>query len=511
MSTISLHAAAVVIWSLLPLGPAPASLAAELASQAPEQLGNTAYEAADGTARLPTAGLLPDSAGSQVDVPPVKDEEAVIGGDVGPELTGQQLEQEDTGASDSPERSDQQREASEAEDGAAETDAESAVEGATDEQTDEAAEEAQQGAPEDAPGDATQDAPDQRPDDQPDDQPGEEANDRSAEPARGTDQSPPQELPQAEPAPASSMASVFLQGEYEGPSRWFRLPDGWRHNYAGLQVVAEGDGRFFAVFYPGGLPGTGWSRQWKARLRGQRQGDSVQLEGDALRVVVQSARAHISTTDGRRLAVLDRVLRRSGTLGAAPPPGAIVLFDGSDTEQFRGGRINQAGNLAAGAQVKDVFEDYTLHLEFRLPFEPDARAQGRGNSGVYLQSRYEVQILDSFGLEGEFNECGSLYRLRAPDVNMCLPPNRWQTYDITFRSPRFNADGNKVQNARVTVRHNNVVIHDKVEVERKTGAGQREGPEPLPIKLQDHGDPVEFRNIWIVDDSRRLPALRPPW
>ena len=130
---------------------------------------------------------------------------------------------------------------------------------------------------------------------------------------------------------------------------------------------------------------------------------------------------------------------------------------------------------------------------------PTARGQARGNSGVYIQRRYEVQILDSFGLEGVFNECGALYRQTPPDLNMCLPPLAWQTYDIWFTPPRFAADGKtKLANARITVLHNGVPVHWHREITAKTGGGQQEGPEPLPIQLQDHGNPVMFRNIWIV-------------
>ncbi|MGH7128550.1 MAG: 3-keto-disaccharide hydrolase, partial [Planctomycetaceae bacterium] len=147
-------------------------------------------------------------------------------------------------------------------------------------------------------------------------------------------------------------------------------------------------------------------------------------------------------------------------------------------------------------------------IEFRLPYMPYARGQGRANSGVYLQGRYEVQILDSFGLHGAENECGALYRLRPPDVNMCLPPLAWQTFDIEFHAARFDAAGRKTENARITVLHNGVAIHDNVEILRKTGNGAEEGPDPLPIRLQDHGNPVVFRNIWILD-RERTPAQPP--
>jgi hypothetical protein len=118
---------------------------------------------------------------------------------------------------------------------------------------------------------------------------------------------------------------------------------------------------------------------------------------------------------------------------------------------------------------------------------------------VYIQQRYEVQILDSFGLEGIENECGGLYRQTRPDLNMCLPPLAWQTYDIWFTPPQFAEDGKtKTANAHITVLHNGVAIHRHREVTAKTGGGKAEGPDPLPINLQDHGNPVMFRNIWLV-------------
>jgi hypothetical protein len=178
-----------------------------------------------------------------------------------------------------------------------------------------------------------------------------------------------------------------------------------------------------------------------------------------------------------------------------------VLFDGTNTDEFHNGRITEDGLLMEGADFKRTFTDFTLHLEFRLPYMPAARGQKRGNSGVYLQSRYEVQVLDSFGLDGAFNECAALYRYQPPRINMCLPPLQWQTYDITFLSPRFNDNGDKTCNARLTVVHNGVNVHDCFDVEHKTGAGRPESPDPYPIRLQNHSDPVRFRNIWIVDHS----------
>ena len=142
-----------------------------------------------------------------------------------------------------------------------------------------------------------------------------------------------------------------------------------------------------------------------------------------------------------------------------------------------------------------------MHAEFRLPYKPQGRGQDRGNSGFYLQSRYEVQVLDTFGLEGVENHCGALYKTRRPDINMCYPPLSWQTYDIDFTPARFDAQGNKVSDMRISVWHNGVPIHADAVIPNKTGAGRPEGPDPLPTKLQDHSNPVMYRNIWLIDRS----------
>lgn len=267
----------------------------------------------------------------------------------------------------------------------------------------------------------------------------------------------------------------------------------------GLQVRPMGEDRFEARQYTGGLPGQEKFINESQPLVGLRSGDFLILSGGPWAVIVEKDKCLVMDREGKRLGTLQRIERSSPTLGAKPPEGAVVIFDGKGTEQFSVGEMTADGLLLPGSDVKPMFQDFNMHVEFRLPYMPSKSGQERGNSGCYLQSRYEVQVLDSFSEAPTFNGCSSLYRQKAPDLNMCLPPLVWQTYDIAFTAPRWAADGSKIRNARITVWQNGVKTQDDTEIETKTGAGKPEEPTLLPIKFQNHKDPVRFRNIWIID------------
>jgi hypothetical protein len=290
-----------------------------------------------------------------------------------------------------------------------------------------------------------------------------------------------------------------LQGEYAAT---VKTDEG--EEKVGVQVIALGEGKFRAVGFIGGLPGDGWSRSDKQHSsEGQLEDGVVSFKHDDpdsnIRGELKDGKLTVYAGD-IKIADIPKVKRKSPTLGKKPPEGAVVLFDGSSTDAWENPKLVDGKLLGAtNVSTKRKFGDHKLHIEFRTPFMPTARGQSRGNSGVYLQRRYEVQVLDSFGLEGKDNECGGIYSISEPAVNMCLPPLVWQTYDIEFSAARYDDNGKKVKNARITVKHNGFVIHDDVELPQETAGQNKEGPEQGSLFMQDHSNPVVFRNIWIVE------------
>jgi hypothetical protein len=258
----------------------------------------------------------------------------------------------------------------------------------------------------------------------------------------------------------------------------------------------------------------------------RREAASRDLEalGDAAQSALQQAAASGDPEVRQRAAALLLViaerLERSDVKSVPPPRGAVVLFDGKDLDAWvgRAGLAAPAWKLLDGgvmeAQGGDIrtrrtfAESYRLHVEFRVPHMPNAVGQARGNSGVYLHGRYEVQILDSHGLAADIRSCGSIYGLAAPRVNACRRPGVWQSFDIEFHPPRLQG-GAGVRElpapARLTVFQNGVRLHDSVEVPLQgTGGGLEDDPaQPGPILLQDHGCPVQFRNLWLTLAGRR--------
>jgi len=321
--------------------------------------------------------------------------------------------------------------------------------------------------------------------------------------------------------PEQAGPDFLVQGEYVGTVGSARAA-----RAIAAQVIALGNGQFEGVLYAGGLPGAGWDESMPFHFRGQTQGDSTEFVGmhgerlmfenpnfaGQIKSGVFSGRAdmfrNVVDISSFELKKIDRV---SPTLGAKPPGGAIVLFDGANTEEWVNGKIVESNLLDNGTESRRKFgdRDYRFHLEFRTPFVPTGQGMGRGNSGVYVNKIWEIQVLDSFGWNNQnrkferladFGRCGGIHELVEPRWNMCLPPLSWQTYDVEFFAARFDQDKKLVAPEIMTVRHNGVVIHDRYVIplvpaghdvkSSKTGQAG-------PLLLQNHGNPVRYRNIWV--------------
>lgn len=264
-----------------------------------------------------------------------------------------------------------------------------------------------------------------------------------------------------------------VQGEYKGKNDGAAIA---------VQATVLNDGKFLVATYQGGLPGAGWD---KSKIKSQ----------------VLSLEEVKSLT-----ASMEKVNRVSPTMGKKAPDNAALKMPDDFTKV-------KDGILQAGGQTKKDVGSFEMHVEFMLPFKPGRNPsnQDRGNSGIYIFNNYEIQVIDSFALDFDTENnaikaeslnkqwCGCLYKMKLADVNMALPPLSWQTYDIEFTAPVMEG-GKKVKNARLTVYHNGVKIHDDFELETGTGAGaKRKQLDKGPIFFQDHGNPAVFRNVWIVE------------
>jgi len=299
-----------------------------------------------------------------------------------------------------------------------------------------------------------------------------------------------------------------VMGNWDG--RWYGVESS--EGPVTAHIIAEGKGNFRAVIsvdigevepFPGEMRGKDQDAkvQFKGTVDlGPQNGGIYQLTGE---VSDGKFTGRFSGLENRGRFELKKLRKVSPTLGAKPPEGAIVLFDGKDYSKWVTTKddkdvpnpwkpVGDAMEVRNGnIHTKQQFRDFKLHLEFRTPLEPTHRGQGRGNSGVYLPGGNEIQVLDSFGLPPSHRDCGGFYGQAAPLVNACLPPEEWQTYDVTYIAPRFDKSGECIKNARVTVVHNGINIHDQFQPRRKP---VREGG----ILLQDHGNKVRYRNIWLV-------------
>jgi len=295
--------------------------------------------------------------------------------------------------------------------------------------------------------------------------------------------------------------------------------DGIMGNYSGTigqntavtaKIIALGHNHYRGIMHYSPMPHM--PTKVNIQLRGEKEGNVTTLSGGE----TGHMSTEVSIKDGvmtgttqvknkKESVNMKRVFLKSPTLGMKPPKGAIVLFDGKNQDQWQ--RWPLKYNLkddymevtGSSLVTKQDFGDCTIHVEFRCPFKPDARGQERGNSGVYVMGRYEIQVLDNFGDKPAWNLCGGIYKEAVPLVNACYPPLSWQTYDIDFTAAKFDASGKKTQNARITVKQNGVVIHNNVELSHPTPGGVSGTDAPKgPLLLQNHHNAVDYRNIWIV-------------
>jgi hypothetical protein len=289
-------------------------------------------------------------------------------------------------------------------------------------------------------------------------------------------------------ASTTSHVEVSRSGEYEVGLRYSNGPDPFAGNKT-ISIHVNGR-KVRQTVLPTTVTWNDWATKTE-RLRLERGDNTIEYRVDA------PDSGHVN---------LDLITVRK-------PGERIVLFDGSDLTEWQhtDGRFPSWPRVAGNAmevnggdlRTKQAFGDYKLHVEFKVPLLPaDVTGQNRGNSGVYQQERYELQILDSYGdTTPANNEAGAIYTKKAADVNAAKAPEQWQTYDIDFRAARFDAAGKKTENARISVIWNGKQAHKNFEIDGGTGGNIAEGPSTGSIRLQDHGNKVQYRNIWIEPRS----------
>jgi hypothetical protein len=298
------------------------------------------------------------------------------------------------------------------------------------------------------------------------------------------------------------LAKAFM-GEYKGtfyPDRKFTMN-------ATADVVAEGDGKYRIVI--DAKSDDPAQEGAFIEIYGKKTDSEVTISGRAggyeWKGEIKDGKLNVRGHYGVHFE-LKKIESKSPRAGAKPPPNAVILlpYKAGAKPDMSGWTNTKWTALDNGSmqivpgkgpnRTRQQFSDIKqLHVEFKLPLEPKGRGQGRANSGVYLLDAYEVQVLDSFGIVHTSGDCGGIYNVARAKVNACLPPETWQTYDISFRAARLDEKGKVKELPRITVVHNGVKIHDNVEIPKNRHRTKG------PIQLQDHKHNIEFRNIWLVE------------
>jgi hypothetical protein len=308
--------------------------------------------------------------------------------------------------------------------------------------------------------------------------------------------------------PTKVDADFLVQGEYVGTV----TENGKAQKYGVRVGISANLGEFKAVAFRGGLPGDGWDKkltdeknkrlaEWAGQTKDRATTFPKFLRGSA---ILRDGVFTINSA-GETIGDLKRVVRKSPTLGVKPPSGAIALFDGSGLDHFVAKKTKMTDDklLMVGARTRQDFRSFLLHLEFRVPY-----LRSPGHSAVFLQNSFHLAVAGrSFG-SGVLSDlgCGGIRWVRAPDENMCFPPLTWQTFDVDYTAARFDETGKISKRPVVTVRHNGVVIHDRVELPEMPPFYRGGGTDPLspqggPLQFQSHADDrhYAYRNIWILE------------